>query len=51
MDTDDMFIISCIALAAAAMSWSGISAVKRRDDSILETAEVFEEWLMNRAQQ
>jgi hypothetical protein len=50
MDVDDEdaaeLVMRGVALHAAAASWSGISAVKDRDASVLETADKYLAWLM-----
>lgn len=46
MVDESVILARGIALHAAASSWSGISAVKDRNKSILETAKVMEDWLL-----
>lgn len=44
-EAEDNLLFKSIALACAAMSWSGISAVGNREQSIIKTAKAFEQYL------
>ena len=45
IEAEDEMTFRAIALACAAMSWSGISAIRDRDQSVLSTAKKFEQYL------